>query len=162
MASSTSCILPSLTSYITNTQLPQVVISVDSTTTMTEVELIDHEASTRGRQRHRSPTRPEIRALRAEESSTLRGRSRRRQSPSPHRSAASNTTTATAAVTATSSPRASVLLSPAGIRLSTEKRRREHCPSRRSASRRVVRRRMSRSRVRESLDAEANTVAIAA
>lgn len=125
-------------------------------------ESLDHEAAMRGRTLNRSPTRPEIRALRtADESSTLRGRSRRRRSPSPYRATANAN-----AATPTASPSNSqtVLMSPTRIRLMHDKRRREHCPSRRSSSRRVVRRRMSTSRARDatsSLSVEANNVTVA-
>jgi branched-chain amino acid aminotransferase len=102
--------------------------------------------SSRGRKRHRSQTRPEIRAIRAQESSTLRGRSRHRSvSPRPSR---------------TCSP--SLLSSPTGFRLTGNNRprgpRRDHCPSRASSPIRepsLRRRQRTRSRARPvQLDAE--------
>ncbi|ATY61024.1 hypothetical protein A9K55_006477 [Cordyceps militaris] len=80
----------------------------------------------RGRKRHRSLTRPEIRALRTtEESSTLRGRSRHR-SISPHRSQTRSR--------ARSRARSPVPLTSNALRLAYHARqreaRRDHCPSR--------------------------------
>lgn len=86
----------------------------------------------RGRKRHRSPTRPEIRALRTEESSTLRGRSRHR-SESPHRSQ-----NRSGARSRASSP---ARLTSNALRLAYHARqreaRRDHCPSRASSPRPV-------------------------
>ncbi|OAR00089.1 hypothetical protein LLEC1_01079 [Akanthomyces lecanii] len=79
----------------------------------------------RGRKRHRSPTRPEIRALRTEESSTLRGRSRHR-SISPHRSQTRSRAQSRARSPA---PRTSNALRLAYHARQREARR-DHCPSR--------------------------------
>ncbi|KAJ6783140.1 hypothetical protein PWT90_01438 [Aphanocladium album] len=79
----------------------------------------------RGRTRHRSPTRPEIRALRTEESSTLRGRSRHR-SISPHRS---QTRSRARSRARSPPPRTSNALRLAYHARQREARR-DHCPSR--------------------------------
>lgn len=80
----------------------------------------------RGRTRHRSPTRPEIRALRtADESSTLRGRSRHR-SVSPHRSQTRSRVRSRARSPA---PRTSNAMRLAYHARQREARR-DHCPSR--------------------------------
>ncbi|KAK3196816.1 hypothetical protein K4F52_000160 [Lecanicillium sp. MT-2017a] len=126
--------------------------SVETDFSYQDVEIVlsptaDVDGNSRGRKRDRSQTRPQIRALRAQESSTLRGRSRHR-SVSPHPSGAC-------------SP--SLLSSPTGLRLTRNRprdARRDHCPSRaaspiRQPSSSMRRRQRTKSRPRPvQLDTE--------
>lgn len=95
----------------------------------------DHDHS-RGRKRDRVSTRPDVKSVRPDESSTLRGRSRRR-SPSPH-SLVSRDTSPTVM-----SPTRRLLL-----RGRLRESRREHCPSRAASPSQQAFRRQQRTRSR--------------